>query len=100
MRVVFFALASLVLSGLSMFIKNGTDATTEDTIGIVSQWGFPIHYKITAPGLAWAQFVGARWWFNTIVWCLFLVAVWTLSKLFQQRRGKLKRRFGEDENQP
>jgi len=76
MQMALLTFIALVLSGLSMFIKIGTDITEKDTIGIISRWGFPIHYKITAPGLAWAQFDGARWGLNTIAWLAVLVAIW------------------------
>ena len=59
-------------------IQTGTDATEGETIGIVSKWGFPVHYRATAPGLARAQFDVVRFWLNSIVWFVILMAVWTV----------------------
>ena len=63
-----FVLLAVILSVLSMFIKTGTDTTESETIGIITQYGFPIHFKSGATGLAWARFSGARFWLNTMVW--------------------------------
>ncbi|MFA6562941.1 MAG: hypothetical protein WCV00_13610 [Verrucomicrobiia bacterium] len=63
-------LAGLTVSVLSMFIQIGTDDSERETIGIQKKWGFPIPYKTTAPGLAWAEFNGIRFRVNTVVWII------------------------------
>lgn len=79
LQIATLALFAVVLSGLSMFIKTGTDAAESGTIGVVSKWGFPVHYRVTAPGLARAQFDIARFWLNSIAWCAVLMTVWVLA---------------------
>jgi len=83
LHIVLLALLALMLSGLSIFIKTGTDATDSETIGVVSKWGFPIHFLASAPGLARAQFVAQRFWLNTAFWLAILAAVW-LSVAFKR----------------
>lgn len=68
-------LLALALSGLSMFIKRGANAVDSETIGTVSTWGFPLHYMATAPGLARPQFATARFWMNSCVWLMALMAL-------------------------
>jgi hypothetical protein len=63
-------LAGLTVSFFSMFIQMGTDDSERETIGIQKKWGFPIPYKATAPGLAWAEFDGTRFRINTAVWII------------------------------
>ena len=79
LHIALLALLALVLSGLSMFIKTGTDPTERETIGIVSKWGFPVHYRATAPGLARAQFDAVPFWLNSSAWFVILMAVWTVA---------------------
>jgi hypothetical protein len=79
LQIAILVLFAVVLSGLSMFIKTGTDARESGTIGIVSKWGFPVHYRVTAPGLARAQFDTVRFWLNSITWCAVLMTVWALA---------------------
>jgi len=88
LHIGLLALLALVLSGLSMFIKTGTDATKSESIGIVSTWGFPIHYRATSPGLAWAQFVALRFWLNSAVWLTILTAVWVAVAFKRSSRVK------------
>ncbi|MDD3949316.1 MAG: hypothetical protein PHT43_07615 [Anaerolineaceae bacterium] len=83
LHIVLLALLALILSGLSIYIKTGADATDSETIGVVSQWGFPIHFLSSAPGLARAQFVAQRFWLNTATWFALLTAIW-LSVAFQR----------------
>ena len=85
-QITLLALFALVLSGLSMFIKTGTDTTESETIGVVSKWGFPIHYRVTAAGLAWAQFDAMRFWMNSIVWFAALSTVWVIP--IRRRLGR------------
>lgn len=77
-QITLVALLSLVLSCLSMFINTGTDQTQSETIGIVSKWGIPIHYRVTAPGLSRAQFDAMRFWMNSTAWFVVLIAVWVI----------------------
>jgi len=83
------AVFALVLSALSMLIKTGTDTIESKTIGIVTKWGFPIHYRITASGLAWAQFNGIRFWLNSAVWLAALLSIMILV-VFIKNRNKPK----------
>ena len=78
LQIALLALFALVLSGLSIFIKAGMDATENETIGIISKWGFPVHYRATAPGLAHAQFDAVRFWLNSIAWFAILMAFFTV----------------------
>lgn len=80
------ALFAIVLSGLSMFIKWGVDATDSETIGVVSAWGFPVYYRTTAPGLGSAQFVASRFWLNSIVWFAILIVVWIAVSFWRSIR--------------
>ena len=79
MQIPLLALIALILSVSSIFIKMGTDATEKETIGIISRWGFPIHYKITAPGLAWAYSDAIRFCLNCFAWLAVLVTVWVVA---------------------
>ena len=82
-------LMALVVSSISMLIPVGTDATDKDTIGIQRKWGFPIAYRRTAPGMAWAQLDGTRFSINTCSWCLLVAAGWfgVKSRRKCQQRG-------------
>ncbi|HBA82996.1 MAG TPA: hypothetical protein DCZ95_02775 [Verrucomicrobia bacterium] len=86
LQITLLALFALVLSGLSMFIKTGTDGTQSETIGVVSKWGFPIHYRATAPGLSRAQFDTMRFWMNSIAWFTVLIAIWVIPLRRSLRR--------------
>lgn len=86
LQIALFALLAVVLSGLSMFIKTGTDATENETIGVVSKWGFPLHYRVTAPGLARAQFDAMRFRMNSIAWFAVLMVVWMMVAFMSSHR--------------
>ena len=86
LQITLIALLALVLSCLSMFIKTGTDRTQSETIGIVSKWSIPIHYRVTAPGLSRAQFDAMRFWMNSIAWFVVLIAVWVIPLRRSLRR--------------
>lgn len=73
-RVAIICLAALIASSISMFISTGIDASAEATIGIQKNWGFPVAFRWTAPGLAWAQFDGICFLINTLAWCLIIEA--------------------------
>lgn len=83
LHIGLLALLALILSGLSICIKTGADATDSETIGIVSKWGFPIHFLASAPGLSRPQFVAQRFWMNAATWFALLTAVW-LSVAFKR----------------
>ncbi len=87
LQIGLLALFALLLSGLSMFIKTGADATDSETIGVVSTWGFPIHYRTTAPGMAQAQFDASRLWLNSVAWFAVLIAVWMLLAFRRSHRA-------------
>ena len=76
LQIALFALGAVVLCGLSMFIKTGADATESGTIGVISKWGFPIHYGSTAAGWTWTHYDARRFWMNSIAWFAVLMAVW------------------------
>lgn len=50
----------------------GKDKSEIDTIGVQTITGFPIPYRTTAPGLAWAQFNIIGWGLNTGAWLLIM----------------------------
>jgi len=79
LQIALLVLVALVLSGLSMFIRTGADVTQSETIGVVSKWGFPVHYRSTAPGLARAQFDDVLFWLNSIAWFVILLAAWMVA---------------------
>ena len=81
LQTALIILFALVLSVLSMFIKTGTDITEAETVGNISKWGFPISYRITAPGLAWAKFDGVRFWLNSATWLAVLVSIRIITAL-------------------
>ena len=85
LQVALLVLVALILSTLSMFIKMGVDTTASENIGIISQWGFPIHYRITAPGLAWAQFDALRFFLNVLVWFTVLISS-LITVIFRKTR--------------
>ena len=87
LHIALLALLALVLSGLSIFIKTGADATGSETIGVVSKCGFPIHFLASAPGLARAQFVALRFWLNAATWFAILTAVWLSVAFKKNSRG-------------
>jgi len=87
LHIVLLALLALILSGFSIFVKAGTDATDSETIGVVSKWGFPIHFLFSAPGKARAQFVAQQFWLNATAWLAILAAVWLSVAFKRHSRG-------------
>jgi len=74
------AFLALLASAFSMAVRTGTDGIEKETIGIQTKWGFPVWYKTTAPGLAWAQFSGARFAVNSGVWFVVITTVWLVVR--------------------
>jgi len=75
-------LVGLTVSIFSMFIQVGTDDSERDTIGIQKKWGFPVAYRMTAPGLAWPDYNGLRFGANTVVWTIGLaVAIASVKRM-------------------
>jgi hypothetical protein len=81
LQIILFALVAVILSALSMFIKMGADTTQSKTVGVIFQWGFPIHYRSTASGWTWAQFDGARFWLNSLSWFAVLMSIRIITAL-------------------
>ena len=84
--VLLASFLALLVSAFSMGVRVGTDAVEKETIGIQTKWGFPVWYKTTAPGLAWAQFSGARFAVNAGVW--FVVITSVLLGVRSKRRNR------------
>jgi hypothetical protein len=67
---ILLVLVGLTVSVFSMFIQAGTDDSERETIGIQKKSGFPVAYRTTAPGLAWADYNGVHFVANTVVWTI------------------------------
>ena len=87
LQIALIVLFALVFSSLSMFIKTGIDTTESKTIGTISNWGFPIHYRSTAPGWTWAQFDILRFCLNSIVWVAVLSSI-MIMVTYRKNRNK------------
>lgn len=85
---ILLVLVGLTVSVVSMFIQFGTDDSERETIGIQKKWGFPVTYRTTAPGLAWADFNGIRFGANTVVWTTGLASL--LAAIGRMKRGSNK----------
>ena len=79
-------LLALVASVLSMFVEMGTDNSLSETIGVITQYGFPVHYKYVAPGMAWPSFDVTRFALNSTVWLLFVTALWLASRYHNRNK--------------
>ena len=79
-RWLLLAIVGLTVSVFSMFIQVGTDDSERDTIGIQKKWGFPVPYRMTAPGLAWANYNALRFGANTVVWTIGLATAIAVIK--------------------
>jgi len=84
-KCLLLAIVGLTVSVFSMFIQVGTDDSERDTIGIQKKWGFPVTYRTTAPGLAWADCNGLRFGANTVVWVLGLAVA--LAAVKRMKKG-------------
>ncbi len=75
-------LVACVLSLFSMFIPVGTNESEVHTIGIQTLSGFPVPYRTTAPGLAWADFNIVAFGANTLTWVavLALLTIWIMRR--------------------
>jgi hypothetical protein len=95
---ILLLLVGLSVSVFSMFIQVGTDDSERETIGIQKKWGFPVAYRTTAPGLAWADYSGIRFGANTVAWIIGLAAVLAASS--RMRRGSNKASHATSEPAP
>jgi hypothetical protein len=66
-------ITALIFSVLSLYVTMGTDDTEEATVGVITKSGFPVSFRETAPGMAWAQYDASRFWMNTLTWFLILL---------------------------
>jgi hypothetical protein len=73
-KLAIVGIIAVIFSTLSMRIQMGTDTSESEAIGITKNYGFPIWYQTTTPGLSWAQYDPIRFWLNTGVWVLFVGA--------------------------
>ncbi len=82
---ILLVLVGLTVSVFSMFIRVGSDASERATIGIQTKWGFPVSYRTTAPGLAWADYNGLRFGANTLVWAIGMAVL--LAAIGRTKKG-------------
>jgi hypothetical protein len=79
-------LLAVLLSALSMFVQTAIDESERETIGMQQRWGFPVSYKTTASGMAWARYDGTRFAINSAVWFVVVVIGWAVAALIRCRR--------------
>jgi len=68
----------LIISSLSIFIKNGIDNSQKASIGIMTYRGFPIAFSHYAPGMAWTKYDITTYLLNTILWCSILIGIYLI----------------------
>jgi hypothetical protein len=66
----------LIISSLSIFIKNGIGNSQKASIGIITYRGFPIAFSHDATGMAWAKYDFTAYLLNTILWCSILIGIY------------------------
>ncbi len=66
-------ITALVFSALSVNVNTGRDDTEQATIGVITKSGFPVGFRESAPGMAWAQYDASRFWINTATWFVILL---------------------------
>lgn len=83
--VLLVGLFAFLISGYSMLVEMGTDDTHRETIGVITQLGFPIYYKYWATGMTWARFDGVRFGLNCAVWFAILATIWITVRRLKAR---------------
>ncbi len=78
----------LLASVATLFIQTGTDDSETAAIGVQKKWGFPIVYRTTASGLAWADFNGHRFVLNTVAWVVVVGAIWAGTRRWNAARRR------------
>ena len=63
----------IIASCCSQGIVITKDYTHKETVGIISHQGFPIWWKGTASGYAWADFRPVRFIANWLVWAIIFM---------------------------
>ncbi len=56
LAVVVALFGGTILFVFSFFVPTGHDYSQEQTVGVITQRGFPIPFAFSAPGYAWTQF--------------------------------------------
>ena len=81
-------IVGLTISCFSMFIQVGADDSEQDTIGIQKKWGFPVAYRRTAPGLAWANYSSLCFGANSVVWIIGLAVALAAIKRIKKNSNQ------------
>jgi len=84
LQIAIVALLAIVISKVSGLIRCATDTKEKETIGVQSHWGFPVPWRTTAPGLAWARTDVCRFGLNTASWFCVIDCVWIGVKRARQ----------------
>jgi len=86
-----------VASLLSGSVIAEKDYTQEETIGVVSYFGYPVWYAKGASGMGYAgSFIPERWRLNCLIWTVCLMGitvliatgVWLIKRKQKKGRGK------------
>jgi len=86
-----------VASLLSGSVIAEKDYTQEETIGVVSYFGYPVWYAKGASGMGYSEsFIPERWKLNCLIWTVFLMSitaliatgVWVIKRRQKKGTGK------------
>ena len=82
---------ALIVSACSMMIQTRKDTATEDTIGVEKYWGFPLAFRVTAPGLSWARFSVEGFALNSAIWLAVIAGGQLILNATKRKKGSNQR---------